>query len=243
VRYSYRGAAPVLADVDLAVEAGEVLAVHGGNGAGKTTLLRLIAGVLLPRAGTVRCQGRIGYLPQRSDEPPPRLAASAWLAALDRMGGRPDGSDRLAALRSLGVQDGTAPMDTLSVGTVAKVLLAGATGGSPGVLVLDEPFAALDADARAVALALIEAAAGDGAAVVVSDHEGAAAHVATSVATISGGRLVVQGAGHGSPSVHVVGVAADGSSVDAVVPADERDRLLLQLLRDGGQVLRVEDVP
>jgi len=217
--------------------------VHGGNGAGKTTLLRMVAGVLRPRAGRVRREGRVGYLPQRSDEPPPRLAPAVWLEALSRMAGSGAGAGQRELLAALGVDRLTAPLDTLSVGTVAKVLLAGALGGAPGVLVLDEPFAALDTTTRAATLSLIASAARDGAVVVVSDHEGAATEVATHVGTIAGGRLSVQRAPGLTQRVRILGTEADGTTVDRIVPAGERDALLLHLLRDGGSVRRVEDVP
>lgn len=243
VRHSYRGAPPVLLDLDLAVSSGQVLVVHGRNGAGKTTLLRVMAGVLHPRAGRVARRGRLGYLPQRSDEPPPRLSAAAWLGALANMAGDGRGGDRLDALRRLGVDHASVPMDTLSVGSAAKVLLAAAVGGAPDVLVLDEPYAALDAAARDVTSTLIAAAARDGAAVVVSDHDGAATAVATHVATIADGRVSLENAAAPPARVHVVGIAPDGTTVDRIVSAGERDESLLHLLRGGGHVLRVEDVP
>lgn len=243
VRHSYRGAPPVLVDVDVEVGAGDLLVVHGRNGAGKTTLLRVMAGLLRPRSGTVQCRGRVGYLPQRSDEPPPRLSAAAWLDALAGMAGHRPGPDRPEILRAVGLDRPASPMDTLSVGTVAKVLIAGAVAGAPDVLVLDEPLAALDAAARDATLSLLVAAARDGAAVVVSDHDGAAAGVATHVATISGGRLTVAAAGRPSPRVRIVAARADGTGVDLVVPVGEREAALLELLRDGAKVLRVEDVP
>lgn len=243
VRHAYGSAAPVLIDVGIAVEPGAVLVVCGRNGAGKTTLLRVAAGVLRPRAGRVGRIGRTGYLPQRSDDPPPRLSPRSWLGAVAGMGGEDGCGDRLDILRALGVESAAAALDTLSVGTLAKVMLAGALGGSPDVLVLDEPFAALDFAARDVTLGLIASAARDGAAVLVSDHDGVAVGVATHVATIADGRLSVAASAVGGRRVRVVGADGGGAPVDVVVGADERDPLLLRLLRGGGSIQRVEELP
>src|SRR5438552_1755394 len=68
---------------------------------------------------------------------------------------------------------------TLSRGTVTKVLLACALSGAPGLVLLDEPFAPLDATAREATISLIRAAAADGAGVLVSDHHGAGGLAAT----------------------------------------------------------------
>jgi ABC-type multidrug transport system ATPase subunit len=242
VGHSYRGAPHVLIDVDVDLDAGAVLAVHGRNGAGKTTLIRIVAGVLRPRTGRVGRRGRLAYLPQRSDEPPPRMSPSSWFRALAYMSGDGEVAGRVNTLRALGVEHASAPLDTLSVGTVAKVLLAGACGGNSDVLVLDEPFAALDTQARTAALGLLTAAAGRGAIVVVSDHDGAAADIATHVATITSGRLDVRPVTAAAADVRVVAVGRDGTRVEQVVTATERDALLLAVLRDGGSVLHVEDV-
>ncbi len=54
----------VLEDANVAVRAGEAVALIGENGAGKPTLLRICAGLLAPDAGTVRVDGKVGYCPQ-----------------------------------------------------------------------------------------------------------------------------------------------------------------------------------
>jgi len=242
VRHAYRSAEPVLVDVTVAVEPGEVFVVHGRNGAGKTTLLRVAAGVLRPRGGTVEHDGRIGYLPQRSDDPPPRLSAATWLSTVAHMSGATSPSDQLDVLRMLGVDGATSPLDTLSVGTLAKVMLAGALGGAPDVVVLDEPFASLDSSATDTALELIAAAAADGAALLISDHDGAAASVATHIATITDQQLEVQSATSQPVRVRIIATDGEGSPIDVVVAAAARDPLLLQLLGGGGSIQRVEEV-
>src|SRR5262245_64907273 len=61
------GALEVLHNADVAVAAGDRIAVVGPNGVGKSTLLRVLAGLVQPDAGTVRAAGTVGYLPQERD--------------------------------------------------------------------------------------------------------------------------------------------------------------------------------
>ena len=114
VSFSF-GAAPVLEDVTLAVEAGDFLWVVGPNGGGKTTLVRLILGLLQPDSGRIRvfgrrpkqALGRIGYMPQ-SAEIDARFPVSAGdVVLMGRLGsGRVFGAysrqDKEAAARALG---------------------------------------------------------------------------------------------------------------------------------------------
>jgi ATPase subunit of ABC transporter with duplicated ATPase domains len=96
----------VLRNADLAVAAGDRIAVVGPNGVGKSTLLRVLAGELRPDAGTVAAAGTVGYLPQerdrRSDETAMgylarrtgvEAADQAMLAASDRLAGGEPGAD------------------------------------------------------------------------------------------------------------------------------------------------------
>ena len=66
VSVSY-GALTVLHEADLAIAAGDRIAVVGPNGVGKSTLLRVLAGLTAPDAGTVSAAGTVGYLPQERD--------------------------------------------------------------------------------------------------------------------------------------------------------------------------------
>ena len=77
VSFGYDPGQPVLRDVRLGIEAGELVAVAGPNGGGKTTLVRLMLGLERPSSGTIELFGaplrpgrgdrRIGYLPQRAE--------------------------------------------------------------------------------------------------------------------------------------------------------------------------------
>jgi ABC-type multidrug transport system ATPase subunit len=250
--YWYERRQTVLEDVDLTVSAGDVVVVRGANGSGKTTLLRLAAGVARARRGTVRRAARVGYQPQTGDEPPPRMTVAEWLAAVGKMRRARDGTQALAILETLGVASGVR-FSSLSRGTITKVLMAAALAGPPHLVLLDEPFAPLDAAARDTAASLIKEAAASGAGFLLSDHHGAGDLVATRIATISGHHLT-----HAPPPARPAAVGlAQGSSAgywrivlrapgdpvrELLVSARDRDSTLLDALRRGEEVRQVEEV-
>jgi ABC-type multidrug transport system ATPase subunit len=180
----------ILEDVELELSAGSLDAVVGGNGCGKSTLLRIVAGVGRPSRGTVRNRpARVAYVPDRFA--PPRLTARAYLDHVGRLRRLPVAArrrrlDELADLLAL-VPGPDQPLATLSRGNAKKVALAQAFMAPVDLIVLDEPRAALDDDARDALDALVAAARREGAAVVVAEHgeppAGAALH------TLVGGRL------------------------------------------------------
>ncbi|HWV86943.1 MAG TPA: ATP-binding cassette domain-containing protein [Capillimicrobium sp.] len=181
-RYGRR-AAPVLADVDLEVRPGEVVRVTGANGSGKTTLLRLAAGVSRPSAGRVERGGRAGWAPDRLDAAPP-LSARELLRALGVAPGEAAAlAERLGFAAWL---DGRLAHD--SSGTLHKVLLAQALAGDPPLLVLDEPWAGLDEDARAALATVLAERRERGAALLLSEH-GAGPLAADRTLTVGAGRI------------------------------------------------------
>lgn len=193
--------------------------------------------MVAPRAGKIARSERVGYLPQSSDEPPVRLRASSWLHLVARMK-RSDAADVEAYARELGVDEAlSGPLEALSVGTIAKVLLLGAFTASPGLIVLDEPFAPLDARSRDALTAMIERAASSGAGIVVSSHDempglGGDHYV------LQQGKLVPRAPG--ARRWRVLIGSSDGT-VEHVVDAAGRDRLLREALDAGHEILAVEE--
>jgi sulfonate transport system ATP-binding protein len=139
------GSRTVLAGVDLELQAGGLVALLGPSGCGKTTLLRLLAGLDAPDGGTVAVPSRRAVAFQE-----PRLLPwqSVWrnvVLGLPR-GTRERALAALAEVRLAGHADEWP--GTLSGGEAQRVALARALVREPQLLLLDEPFAALDALTR-----------------------------------------------------------------------------------------------
>ncbi|MFG1344891.1 ATP-binding cassette domain-containing protein [Xanthobacter autotrophicus DSM 431] len=147
------GARPVLRRLDLDVPAGQFLAVVGRSGGGKTTLMRLICGLDSASSGDVLVgDTRVaGLMPQvRLLFQDARLAP--WQRVLGNVGiarGPAWREEAYAALKDVGLADrGRDWPSVLSGGQKQRVALARALVSRPGVLLLDEPFGALDALTR-----------------------------------------------------------------------------------------------
>ncbi|MFN4295920.1 MAG: ABC transporter ATP-binding protein [Brevundimonas sp.] len=151
VRHADRGP---IGPVDLDVRRGEIVALVGASGCGKSTLLRLLAGLETPDAGRVDRyvdKGRTGLVFQNATLMP-------WAAAIDnvalplRLSGQP--GDRAhararAVLAQVGLGDRAAARPhQLSGGMAMRASLARALVTDPDLLLLDEPFAALDSATR-----------------------------------------------------------------------------------------------
>jgi len=194
----------VLHDIELSLAPGELLAVAGPNGAGKSTLLRILAGLMRPTAGEVRILGRplttgaaqtrraIGLLSHQSflyDD----LTLAENLTFVGRLYGLPRPAEAAgAALEAAGLaaRAGDSPR-RLSRGLLQRAAIARALLHGPRVLLLDEPFTALDAASADRLRTLLEArrAAGLGL-VVVTHHLAEVWEVATRVAVLVDGRWV-----------------------------------------------------
>ena len=154
------GRLPVLDGIDLEIPGGGIVALIGPNGCGKSTLLRVIAGLLVPDAGEASLNGtpiagpdqRIGLVFQEPRLLPWRSAAANITYPLE-LAGWPASrrADRLSALtRLVGLDPAVSSSrpSELSGGTSQRVALARALALEPQVLLLDEPFSALDALTR-----------------------------------------------------------------------------------------------
>ncbi|KEF34511.1 ABC transporter ATP-binding protein [Deinococcus sp. RL] len=141
------GGQTVLEDVTLAVPHGEFLAIIGPSGSGKSTLLRVLAGLLRPQEGQVKVASAPALMFQDDRLLPWRTALRN--VALPHDLGAGGGLEAGEALRLVGLEGyaGYYPAQ-LSGGMRARVALARALAQSSDVLLLDEPFAALDALVR-----------------------------------------------------------------------------------------------
>ncbi len=139
----------VLDDLDLDVAPGELVALLGRSGSGKSTLLRLLAGLDAPDAGTAEVDGVTSVAFQEPRLLPWRRVAQNVALGL-RTGSRRDRDGRAREL--LGEVGLTEKADvwpvTLSGGQAQRASLARALVSEPGLLLLDEPFSALDALTR-----------------------------------------------------------------------------------------------
>jgi iron(III) transport system ATP-binding protein len=155
------GTHAVLTGLDLEVPAGALTAILGPSGSGKTTLLRLLAGFETPDGGTMRIgerlvdgegahvhpeQRRIGYVPQEGGLFP-HLTVEANIAFGLPRAARREGVDSLLDLIGLGELARRYPHQ-LSGGQQQRVALARALAIEPEVVLMDEPFASLDAHQR-----------------------------------------------------------------------------------------------
>ncbi len=171
-RYSRRGPW-ILRGIDLDLPDGTVIEITGRNGAGKSTLLRLLAGVVPPTRGKITGRpGGVGYAPEVFPAAQP-FSAGGYLAHLARVRGAAPSeiggwAERLGMSHLL-----TVPLAELSKGSGQKVGILQALLGAPGLVILDEPFAGLDARTRRDLRTIVGEVAGRGGIVVVSDHQNA----------------------------------------------------------------------
>jgi ABC-type nitrate/sulfonate/bicarbonate transport system ATPase subunit len=159
-RTSHGGWLTALAGVSLTLAEGEFVALVGPSGCGKSTLLSLIAGLETPTSGQIalygdpqaRRLGRVGYMPQRDLLLPWRDALGNAIAGLE-VQGTPHGEAKRRA-RALFADFGLADFEraypaTLSGGMRQRVAFARTALATRDLLLLDEPFGALDALTRA----------------------------------------------------------------------------------------------
>ncbi|MBK8469197.1 MAG: metal ABC transporter ATP-binding protein [Actinomycetales bacterium] len=207
------GERAVVAQIDLAVSAGEVVLILGANGSGKSTIVKGILGLTDQLSGDTTLFGvprhafrehsRLGYVPQRHT-----LATTVKVTVeevvssgrLSRLGwvSRRSAADRAAIARALqlvGLADrARVDVSALSGGQQRRVLIARALAGEPEVLVMDEPTAGVDIPSQHGLVEVLARLVAEGLTLVVVTHELAAfAALATRVVVVDAGRVAFDG--------------------------------------------------
>ncbi|NUQ96256.1 MAG: ABC transporter ATP-binding protein [Streptomyces sp.] len=207
---SFTGAVKTFGDVravqgvDLEISQGETVALLGRNGAGKSTTISLLLGLNEPDEGTVRVfgvppeqsvrAGQIGAMLQEG-RAVPRVTVRELVTFV--AGRYPEPMPVARALQLAGITElAGRRVDRLSGGQTQRVRFAVALAGNPSLIVLDEPTAALDVEARLAFWASMRSYARLGHTVLFSTHhlEEADAH-ADRILVIDQGRIVADGTG------------------------------------------------
>jgi len=197
----------VVHGLDLQVAGGEVCGFLGANGSGKTTTIRMLCGLLTPDGGSGTCLGldiiadaprirrQIGYMTQRFSlyEDLTVFENLDFVARVYRM------RDRRRAVRDIIARMGLAGRagqlaGELSGGWKQRLALAACVLHDPKLLLLDEPTAGVDAEARREFWDLIHDMAGDGLTTLVSTHYMDEAERCERIVYLSDGHIVAQGA-------------------------------------------------
>ncbi|QIK65854.1 ABC transporter ATP-binding protein [Nocardioides sp. HDW12B] len=207
------GGRPILRHLDLAVHAGEVVAVLGANGSGKSTLVRALLGLTPLRTGSVRLFGtdlahftehrRVGYVPQRITATTGVPASVREVVTAGRLAHR-RAWQPLRAVDRRAVQDALEAVDladrakdgtaVLSGGQQQRVLIARALAAEPDLLVLDEPTAGVDLTSQESFAAIIERLVARGTTILLVAHEmGPLAPLITRTVVMREGRVAYDG--------------------------------------------------
>ncbi len=263
LEYRHPGAArAAVRSVSLSVGEGQMLAVVGPSGSGKTTVLRLVAGLLTPQSGDVRLAGNsmLAVPPERRRmtmmfQKPllfPHLDVLDNVAFADRVAGRPRAQAREAARRFLDLvhlgEVGARRPRELSGGQEQRVALARALAARPHVLLLDEPFSALDTALRTAMHGLLgEVRAALGPTIVMVTHDLAEAALADTVAVLIDGALARCGTLdelYRSPgSLEVARMLGGFSEIPGVLTAAGHDSVLGRVRVEGSERDRPPGTP
>lgn len=191
----------VLEGIFITISMGEAVCLVGANGAGKSTLLRIAAGVMRPSQGEVTINGFDPYKDRREaqrhvaylgDVPffYERLTGMEHLELLAKLkGGTVDKRVETAQLLGLAHGDLVRPIGSYSLGMRQKLSLAAVLGGIQTVVLMDEPFSALDEEARPVARQLTSSLTARGVATCFVSHDNDDLPVATRVVRLKRGAL------------------------------------------------------
>mgnify|MGYP000854688793 FL=1 len=192
----------VLDAVNLEIVPGERIALIGSNGAGKTTLIRCLLGEythqgavtiggLAPRSARTQVLGKVGFVPQLP--PPLKMPVGQLLAFAAAVCGTD--AERMHALsRRLGLDVGSIlarPFNRLSGGMKQKLLIAIALGRDTELLVMDEPAANLDPEARHIFFNLLAERLGSTTMIISSHRLDEVAPLVNRVVEMDTGRIVL----------------------------------------------------
>ncbi len=205
------GGQEILHDVNLSVEQKELIAVLGASGAGKSTLLRLIAGFEAPSAGEIWLSGQkvssadtltaperrgIGIVPQDAALFPHLTVLGNIEFGLRGLGKAEKQARVLELLKLVRMEEfADRTPDQLSGGQAQRVALARALANKPALVLLDEPFSALDAELREVLRLEVKAAlkAEGATAILVTHDQEEALSLADRVAIMRSGTIIQVG--------------------------------------------------
>jgi iron(III) transport system ATP-binding protein len=240
---------PVLTGLDLEVPAGSLTAILGPSGSGKTTLLRVLAGFERGDAGTVTIGGsvvdgpdvhlaperrQIGYVPQEGSLfPHLTVAANVGFGLPPRQRKGPAIADLLDAVGLAGL--GKRYPHQLSGGQQQRVALARALAIRPKIVLLDEPFASLDAHLRASVRADVQALLAETGVtgILVTHDQDEALSTADRVAVLRDGRIVQCDAPqdlYDRPAdADIARFIGDANLIDGVLGTDTVDTMLGRL--------------
>ncbi|WP_284311420.1 ABC transporter ATP-binding protein [Labrys miyagiensis] len=166
-------------NLSFSLASGQTLVLLGRNGRGKTTLLKCLAKLITPTAGSVRCNGVMGYVPQQFTPPFSYSVFDVVLMGRARHVGvfsNPTSRDRARtqeALELIGLASfAKRPVTTLSGGERQLVLIARALAAEADILLLDEPTSALDFRNQALVLSTLRRLAAERQlTVIMTTHE------------------------------------------------------------------------
>jgi ABC-type Mn2+/Zn2+ transport system ATPase subunit len=174
------GGPPAIEDISFGVRERERIGVLGPNGGGKSTLFKVMLRLLPARSGTVNVRSRCGYVPQsdrsRLDYPVSALDV-VLMGALGRMAwwqrpGRAERREASSALELVGLdQLAQASFGELSGGQRQRVLIARALMGGARLLLMDEPFAGVDAASAQRVMAIVDQLAEQGHGILIATHD------------------------------------------------------------------------
>lgn len=188
VRFNYNSH-PVLKDIQLELEQGQILALLGVNGAGKSTLLKCINRILRVEGGSIRLYSEdvlhmkgeeiarhMGYVPQRYGEEELAVFDAILLGRKPYIQWKVEERDLQIVeilLKQMALEEmAMRPVSTLSGGEMQKVILARALAQEPDLLLLDEPTSNLDLKNQLEVMGLVHTAVRDrGLSAVICMHD------------------------------------------------------------------------